>query len=235
MTEISIQTGRRIRAFRKKRKMTLNDLSRIIHKSKSTVSKYETGEIALDIETLQEIAEALQLHAEQLLYSPRRKAAVSRTGRSPAFFSGLSQFYGYLFDGRSNSVISCVFDILSETDTNRYKIMMYMNYSDFSDYKNCENTYWGYIEHYDAMSHISLTNQDTPMEQASVQILASYLESDTKWGLFNGFSSRPMMPVAAKMLLSRERLREDADLVKKLKISRDDIRLLKLYNMLAVT
>lgn len=44
-----------------------------------------------------------------------------------------------------------------------------------------------------------------------------------------------MMPVAAKMLLSRERLREDADLVKKLKISRDDIRLLKLYNMLAVT
>lgn len=113
--------------------------------------------------------------------------------------------------------------------------MMYMNFKDFKNYQNCENTYWGYIEHYDAMTYISLTNQDTPMEKASVQILASYLDSDTKWGLFNGFSSRPMMPIAIKMLFSKNRLKEDADLVRLLKVSKDDIRLLKLYNMLSVT
>ena len=110
-----------------------------------------------------------------------------------------------------------------------------MNYKDLKNYQNCENTYWGYIEHYDAMTHISLTNQDTPMEKASVQILASYLDSDTKWGLFNGFSSRPMMPIAIKMLLSKSVLKEDIALIQQLKVTKDDIRMLKLYNMLSVT
>ena len=85
------------------------------------------------------------------------------------------------------------------------------------------------------MTHITLTNQDTPMEKASVQVLASYLDSDSKWGLFNGFSSRPMMPIAIKMLLSKTRLKEDEELVRQLKVSKEDVRLLKLYNMLSVT
>lgn len=91
------------------------------------------------------------------------------------------------------------------------------------------------IEHYDALTRISLVNKDTPMEKANVQILASYLDSDTKWGLFNGFSSRPMMPIAIKMLFSKTPLKEDSTLIHQLKVSKDDIRLLKLYNMLSVT
>ena len=61
------------------------------------------------------------------------------------------------------------------------------------------------------------------------------MNSDTKWGLFNGFSSRPMMPVAFKMLFSKRPLKEDAELLRQLKISKEDIRLLKLYNMFSVT
>lgn len=152
----------------------------------------------------------------------------------PSFFMGLSQFYSYIFDGRNNQLIRCVFDILSESDVSGYKIMMYMNFNDYDHYQVCENTYWGYMEHYDALTNIQLTNQDSPMEKASVQILASFLSSDTKWGLWNGFSTRPMMPIAMKMLFSKTRLKEDAALLKKLKVSKDDIRLLKLYNMLSV-
>lgn len=125
-------------------------------------------------------------------------------------------------------IMRCVFDVLSETLHNQYKIMMYMNFTDFSRYQHCENTYWGYIEHYDAVTNIVLTNQDHPMEKASVQILASYLDADTKWGLWNGFSSRPMMPIAMKMLFSRTPLKEDLELVKKLKVSKEDIRPLKI-------
>ena len=112
---------------------------------------------------------------------------------------------------------------------------MYMNFKDYNHYQNCETTYWGYIDHYDALTHISLTNQDTPMEKASVQILASYLASPTKWGLFNGFSSRPMMPIAIKMLFAKQPLQKNEELVRSLKVSKEDIRLLKLYNMLSVT
>ncbi len=235
MSEINKQIGDNIRIFRKKRNLTLNELSGLVHKSKSTLSKYEKGEISIDIETLYEIADALQIHVEQLIYCPPKRTTAITSNSNPAFFNGVSQFYAYLFDGRSNHIIRCVFDILSETDNHQSKIMMYMNYKDLKNYQNCENTYWGYIEHYDAMTHISLTNQDTPMEKASVQILASYLDSDTKWGLFNGFSSRPMMPIAIKMLLSKSVLKEDIALIQQLKVTKDDIRMLKLYNMLSVT
>ena len=59
MSQISAEIGKQIRTFRKKRKMTLETLAGIICKSKSTVSKYENGEIPVDIETLYEIASSL--------------------------------------------------------------------------------------------------------------------------------------------------------------------------------
>lgn len=235
MSEISIEIGKRIRNFRKKRKMTIEELSGIINKSKATVSKYEKGEIVIDVVTLYDIASALQVHIEQLLYCRVESASISEKVKNPAFFSGLSQFYSYIFDGRTNQINRCVFDVLSQAGESRFKIMMYMNFKDYSNYQNSENTYWGYIEHYDALTNIFMKNQDTPMEQVTVSILASFLDSDTKWGLFFGISSRPMMPIAVKMLFSKKILKEDEELIKQLKVSKEDIRLLKLYNMLSVT
>lgn len=86
MSEISAQIGSQIRTLRKKRKMTLDDLSGIIHKSRSTISKYEKGEIAIDIETLYEIADAIQVHVEQLLYCPPQTCGHILTKQQPCFF-----------------------------------------------------------------------------------------------------------------------------------------------------
>ena len=89
MSEITIEVGKRIRGMRKKRDMTLEELAAEIHKSKATVSKYEKGEIAVDIETLYEIADVLHIHVEQLLYCRPAAAAVSTQGSAPGFFAGL--------------------------------------------------------------------------------------------------------------------------------------------------
>lgn len=234
MSEITEGVGRNIRAQRKKRNLTLNELALLVHKSKSTLSKYEKGEIAVDVETLYELADAFHIHVEQLLYVRKERKGITDSERSPAFFSGVTQFYSYFYDGRSRELIRCVFDVLSKTDDNQYKVMMYMNYKDMAHYQNCETTYFGYIEHYDAVTNINLINQDSPMERASAQILASYLESDMKWGLWNGLSSRPLMPIATKMLFTRKPLHGHEDVIQELKISKEDIRLLRLYNMLPV-
>ena len=73
------------------------------------------------------------------------------------------------------------------------------------------------------------------MEHGSVQILATFMDSPVKWELWNGISSRPLMPVALKMLFSKKPLKEDAALAKQLKISKEDIRTMKMYNFFAVT
>ena len=67
MSEVSVETGKRIRYFRQSRQMTLEELSAAIRKSKSTVSKYERGEITVDLETLYDLADVLHIHPEQFL------------------------------------------------------------------------------------------------------------------------------------------------------------------------
>lgn len=63
----------------------------------------------------------------------------------------------------------CVFDVLSESGDGQYRIMMYLNFKDYAGL--------------DAVTNIRPANQNSPMEKASVPILASCLDSDTKWGL----------------------------------------------------
>lgn len=234
VAEISREIGHRIRSFRKSRHMTLEALAQILCKNKSTLSKYETGEIVLDIETIYEISRALGIHVEQLLYCTPDRVPIQSSGPKPAFFSGLSQFYSYYYDGRVNRIVPAVFDVLLLSEDNRYKIMVYMNFEEFSSYQNCETAYWGYMEHYDAITNITLTNQDSPIEKAYGQILATYMNTDVKWGLFTGLSAKPMMPVAIKMLFSKKRLSEDEKLMQMLRVTKEDIRLMKLYNMMTV-
>lgn len=235
MSEITVEIGQRIRMFRKRRSLTLAQLSQLLDKNLSTVSKYETGDISVDVETLYRIADALHVHIEQLIYLPSRRREMAVQSPRPNFFRDTSRFYAYVFDGRSNRLIRCFFELGPEEEEGRGKISMYMNFSDYDHYEDCENTYRGYIRHYDAVTSMLLTNQDTQMEVVHIQILASFMDSATKWGLFSGLSFRPMMPVASKMLFSKERLTENAQLIQQLKISREDIRILKLYNSFAIT
>ena len=51
---VNIRVGERIRRERKNRRMTLQQLADRIHKSRASMSKYEKGEVSLDVETLTE-------------------------------------------------------------------------------------------------------------------------------------------------------------------------------------
>lgn len=235
MAELMKEIGQKIKIFRKNKHMTVQELADAICKSKATVSKYENGQIATDIVTLYDIAKVLGIHVEQLLYYEPDRTQLSISDTMPSFFKGLSQFYMYVFDGRNNTLTRCVIDVLSKIEINAYKVMLYMNIKSYANYQNCENTYWGYMRHYDALTNITLENRDTPMEQYAVKILASYLDTPTKWALACGISSRPLMPVAVKALITKKPPVETAEFIKNLQISKEDIRLLKLYNMLSIT
>lgn len=102
MKEINQHVGRRIRMYRKSRRLTLQQLADRIHKSKSSVSKYETGEITLDIETLAEISEVLQVSIHQLTdYQPLSDTSAIH----PASCRGISPFSGHA---------GCIFIFMTE-------------------------------------------------------------------------------------------------------------------------
>ena len=71
MNEINVYIGGQIRKYRKANGMTLQQLADVIHKSRATACKYENGEISIDIATLYEISQALQVSFGQLTsYQP---------------------------------------------------------------------------------------------------------------------------------------------------------------------
>ncbi|MDK7376941.1 helix-turn-helix transcriptional regulator [Peptoniphilus harei] len=233
--DINSEIGKKIKYYRKIKKITLEDLSKKIYKSVSTISKYENGLIKIDVESLYLIAHAFDININNLLYIEDEYILDDSKDFLPAFFNNTAKFYSYFYDGRINKIVKSKLNIVSKINNNTYKVLMYMNYTDSQHYQICENTYTGIIEHFDAKSNILLTNKDTPMEKATIQILASYLDEETKWGLWNGFSSRPMMPVSFKMFFSKRELKINKELEDHLKMSREDIKFLKLYNMLSTT
>lgn len=185
--------------------------------------------------TLYAVADALKIHVEQLLYIEPQVETYSGSSEPSAFFKNSSRFYSYIYDGRNNSLMRCVIDVFPQADPPKFKTVFYMNVKNYSNYEDCENTYWGYMEHYDVLTTMTLINQATPVEKIMINILASFMDSDKKWGLMSSVSFRPFMPVASKMLFTKTPLAETQELIDELKISKEDIRIMKMYNMMAIT
>ena len=83
MSELGMRVGENIRIYRRANRMTLSELAERINKSKATVGKYEQGAIALDMDTLYEIAAALGVSPFQLTFTTAGPAASSEASWSP--------------------------------------------------------------------------------------------------------------------------------------------------------
>ena len=86
--DIAYEIGLKIRYYRKKKGMTVEQLAAAVCKSKSNISKYESGQIVVDILSLYDIARALDVKVTQLLYLPPSGYAGAPSGSVPAFFAG---------------------------------------------------------------------------------------------------------------------------------------------------
>ena len=69
MSEISVETGKRIRYFRANRGMTLEELAAAVYKSKATISKYEKGDMDIIFKADSKAEEIFKYLIEQN-YSP---------------------------------------------------------------------------------------------------------------------------------------------------------------------
>ena len=231
------EIGAKIKYYRKKRGMKIVELAALLHKTGATVSKYESGQIAMDVVTLYEVAAALGVPPEKLLYCAPLPVEDLMADSVPAFFRGVDRPAGvahFLEHKMFEDEDGDAFAKFAKTGANAYDIALYMNFQDYQQYRNCENTYLGTLSHYDALSNIVTHNQDTEMDVYLLCLPASYLNAGTKWGLGFGISCRPIMPTSTKVFLSKSIQPETPEFLQDLRISREDVQLLKRYNMLSV-
>ena len=104
MGSFSYHVGQRIKKYRKSRGYTIEQFSAMINKSKATVSKYENGTITIDVETLYDIARALDIDLKCFIdYQPPVFHAQSVLPKN--FYFNQPRAYMYYYDGRVRQLV----------------------------------------------------------------------------------------------------------------------------------
>lgn len=205
MSQINIHVGSRIKMYRKSRKMTLQQLADAIHKSRSSVSKYENGEISLDIETLAEIAGILQVSINQLTdFHPQ----IPKTTFNMALQGGMSPFfqakrlYFYFYDGRYQRLKDGIIDIReSDVEEGTYEAALSISAVSPTG-RSSEIYYTGKVVYSDMLIRFSFVNQCNALEEDLLYIFNPLEMRDSTDGLLCGISSADLMPCAFKCLVT---------------------------------
>ena len=239
MGNITHFVGSRIRKYRKMKKMTLQQLADAIHKSRATVSKYENGEITVDVETLYEISGALDIQLTQLTdYHPAQEEETPANvldfdGESPFFKA--DQLYFYFYDGRYNRLKEAVIhihkNVVNEDGCCEAALAIR---STTPTGRSSEVYYSGNVLYSDMLIRFSFVNQYNKLEQDLLYIFNPLELRDFTEGLLCGISSADLMPCAFKCLVALTPNDNYDELRQHLMLTPKELRRWQKMNMLIV-
>ena len=240
LESISKHTGSKIRNYRKLNGFTLQQLADMIHKSRATVSKYETGDIAIDIETLYDISKALNVGIDQLTdyhpYSDEEKSEeifFDDSGKSPFFKA--DQLYYYFYDGKYKRLKEAIIHVHKNVrdENGCYEAAMSIR-STSPTGRSSEVYYTGNVLYSDMLIRFSFVNQFNKLEQDLLYIFNPLELRTVTDGLLCGISSTDLVPVAYRCLVSISPLNDHIALKKSLLITQRELNKWKKLNMLVV-
>ena len=237
MKEINVHVGARIRMYRRSQRLTLQQLADAIHKSRSSVSKYETGEISLDLETLFEIAAVLQVSVSQLTdYRLPKKQEVEsfagRGGMSPFFRA--RRLYFYFYDGRYQRLKDGIIDIREDENApGDFEASLSISTVSASG-KSSGVYYTGKVLYSDMLIRFSFVNQCNALEEDLLYIFNPLDIRDSTDGLLCGISSADLMPCAFKCLVTLTPKEHTEELKQQLLFTKKELQRWQKLNMLLV-
>jgi len=234
MSEISQHVGQRIKKYRKSRGLTIQQFSQMINKSKATLSKYENGTITIDIETLLDIANTLEIELVHLIdyESPNIKPEILPKNT----YFNKHKYYMYYYDGRIKRGGRSLICLTPTQDNSRdVMVMLYNGLDTFDHLEKCHYIFAGTMKPYDTITHFYLTNQINATEKMYICILNPMHASSPAVGLMAGIGSNPFFaPIAIKTLISKEILEENDNFINALKLNKEDHHMIKYYNMVVI-
>ncbi len=234
MSKISEQIGGRIRKFRKEQGLTLQQLADMIHKSRATLSKYETGEITLDVDTLYDIGDALSIDVSRLMERQQERTALfpmNQKIKSP--FYQADKLYFYFYDGRYNRLKDGVINIHKGDDSSQHEASFSISTVTPTG-RSSEIYYTGKVVYSDMLIRFSFVNQYNALEEDLLYIFNPLELRDFTEGLLCGISSADLMPCAFKCLVTLTPQEPTEDLKKHLLFTSKELRRWQKLNMLIV-
>lgn len=232
--DIAEHVGMMIRTFRKQKRMTLKQLADALNKSESTLSKYETGDISIDITTLYEIAQCLGISMNQLInYQEDNPHTVTKKNVGN-FFERQDKFYMYQYFGPTKTIWECVMEIIRD-DNKEDSAILYYGIPDDANYTNSEYVYTGNIYYYDSVAYMFFYNQYNYSDKVFIYTKSPFTSRHSTVGLATGLSSSMRNPYAFKVLFSEIREKKNAELKDSLLItSKEAISEIRRTNSLVI-
>lgn len=225
MSAFTETVGNNIRIYRRANRLTLEDLSRQVHKSKATVGKYEQGTIAIDMDTLNEIASVLRVPPALLLAEPKKPGEAQKEPATDGLHS-----YLYLYDGRAGRILKS----LLVTSAGGDETALFYDLPSFEEPQRCRALYCGTRQTHDFVTNYLLDSRTNKIEHLNLCLMRSLDRPTYSTGLISGISSRMFLPASAKCILSEEPLPENEELRESLLLRKEDLKLTKHYNMFMV-
>ena len=231
-TLLAEHIGNRIKFYRTRQNMSQDQLAAKIFKSKSTLSKYESGQISMDVDTLYRLACALEVEMSQLVdYSIPTVERELPLSRNP--FNTAEKIYMYYYDGRSNKITRTMLQFNhAYRNGNATPCLCYMDVPNFEEYSNCRYFYTGSVLQHEMVSYIILNNQFNHTDRISISVLNPFQPTQPIRGIMMALSFNPITPFAVKCLLSPMELPEVVLKKEDLVMSKDDMKEFKRLNML---
>ena len=240
MDGINAYIGARIKNYRKMKKLTLQQLADQIHKSRATVSKYENGDITIDVETLYEISRVLDVGLSQLTdYHPKdesediKEPSISYNGESPFFKA--NKLYFYFYDGRYKRLKEAVINIHKNViDENGCYEASLSIHSTTASGRSSKIYYSGNVLYSDMLIRFSFVNQFNKLEQDLLYIFNPLELRDSTDGLLCGISSTDLMPCAFRCLVTLAPNENYEELQERLLLTSKELKRWQKMNMLLV-
>ena len=238
MSQITQHVGALIRSYRRAQGITLQQLADKIHKSRASVSKYETGEIVVDIETLYEISRALNVELTALTdyrpaKQPPKQSRQSYGGQSPFFRA--EELYFYFYDGRYNRLKDGVIYVRKDREAADGSCEASFSItSNTSAGRSGETHYSGRVVYSDMLIRFSFVNLFNALEEDLLYIFNPLEQRDFTEGLLCGISSSDLMPCAFKCLVTLTPREPTEELKQQLLITPQELRRWQKMNMLIV-
>lgn len=221
--------GNNIRKYRTAYNMTLKELSARLNKSISTVSKYEKGDISLDLPTFMELVRIFKV-SPSLLLGPEPELI----NENPVYNKTPDRLYMYTYDIQNKCIVqSLIEQYPSIPPSNTYRAQMFNDVKNINNPGNCGGFYVGKYTQEGFIGTYFLHNQMTT-EHVLISCIHNLVNSNQLLGLMSGLSNYTLLPITMKVVISNTEITNKESLVKQLVFSKEDYRMQKKTNYLTV-
>ena len=166
--KISGFAGERIRYLRKINNLTLENIAKLTGKSKSTISKYERGEISVDLETFYQFSEAFSVPIHHFLYQSLPISSVL-PDKPDARFQANKILCIYHWDARPHRN-RCLLSVV-EMNTSSSQSVLYWDVADYLHYTKCNYIFYGNLLKSEPSRRFILINNVSQMDMLGINYL----------------------------------------------------------------